>query len=328
MPEKETVCAVVVTYNRKQLLIECLEALMKQTRPLDAIYLIDNASTDSTSELLKEKGYIKEILNPKCGPAEDEKIFNGVKMHYVRMHENTGGAGGFYEGVKRAYEGDYDWLWIMDDDVEAEGNCLESLLAYNKKSQVLIPLRLGVSGEIRELAAINYDLRNLFVVGVKCRLSIKEKFKSVEEMPDLLEVQDMAFEGPLICRKVVEKIGFPKRELFIFGDDTEYSFRIRYSKAAKLILIRKAVIRRKVINAKTSEYDWKSYYYFRNLIWLYKIYGENFAVRHIRPVYFTIRTIVSGLLHGQIRFMPIYIWGFIDGINGNFVNRKFLDLSR
>ncbi|MCD6105633.1 MAG: glycosyltransferase, partial [Thermosipho sp. (in: Bacteria)] len=44
--KKETVCAVVVTYNRKELLLECLEALRKQTRPLDAIYLIDNASTD------------------------------------------------------------------------------------------------------------------------------------------------------------------------------------------------------------------------------------------------------------------------------------------
>jgi GT2 family glycosyltransferase len=56
---KETVCAVVVTYNRKNLLIECLEGLRKQTRPVDAICLVDNASTDGTPDLLLEKGYIK-----------------------------------------------------------------------------------------------------------------------------------------------------------------------------------------------------------------------------------------------------------------------------
>ena len=56
-----TVCAVVVTYNRKNLLLECLEAIRKQTRPVDAIYIIDNASTDGTPEVLKENGYILEL---------------------------------------------------------------------------------------------------------------------------------------------------------------------------------------------------------------------------------------------------------------------------
>jgi len=58
---KETVCAVVVTYNRKKLLLECLEAIRRQTRPVQGIYLIDNASTDGTPKLLLEKRYIKEL---------------------------------------------------------------------------------------------------------------------------------------------------------------------------------------------------------------------------------------------------------------------------
>ncbi len=59
--KKETVCAVVVTYNRKNLLLECLEAIRKQTRPVDAIYIIDNASQDGTPEVLKSSGYIPEL---------------------------------------------------------------------------------------------------------------------------------------------------------------------------------------------------------------------------------------------------------------------------
>ena len=111
METKDTVCAVVVTYNRKNLLLECLEALRKQTRPVQAIYLIDNASTDGTPELLLEKKYIKKLPPENLTePWEEEfevrNLTDGqpIKLHYVRMHQNTGGAGGFHEGVKRAYE--------------------------------------------------------------------------------------------------------------------------------------------------------------------------------------------------------------------------------
>ena len=122
---KDSVCAVVVTYNRRNLLIECLSALLKQTFPLQGIYLIDNASTDGTPELLLEKGYIYELPPPNLkDPWEKEFIIQNhtdsgsIKLHYVRMPKNTGSSGGFYEGVKRGYERGYDWLWLMDDDSE------------------------------------------------------------------------------------------------------------------------------------------------------------------------------------------------------------------
>lgn len=131
----DSVCAVVVTYNRKDLLIECLEALRKQTRPIQGIYLIDNASTDGTPGLLMEKGYISELPPQNLKePWEKEFIIQNltnredIKLHYVRMHENTGGAGRFYEGVKRGYERGYDWLWLMDDDTIPTETALENLI--------------------------------------------------------------------------------------------------------------------------------------------------------------------------------------------------------
>jgi len=100
---KDSVCAVVVTYNRRNLLIECLSALLKQTFPLQGIYLIDNASTDGTPELLLEKGYIYELPPPNLkDPWEKEFIIQNhtdsgsIKLHYVRMPKNTGSSGGFY----------------------------------------------------------------------------------------------------------------------------------------------------------------------------------------------------------------------------------------
>ena len=51
----ERVCAVVVTYNRVELLRECLTALESQTRPVDRILVVDNKSTDGTPEIVERE---------------------------------------------------------------------------------------------------------------------------------------------------------------------------------------------------------------------------------------------------------------------------------
>jgi len=189
---RETVAAVVVTFNRKQLLMECLNALLNQTYELDSVIIIDNNSTDGTYELLKERGYI------------DNEIID-----YVRLNENTGGAGGFHEGIKRGYEKGYDWLWIMDDDVKPDKECLNILMKYKEKGKVLIPLRLSSTLDIREFPAIKYDLSNPFLKQVR-RLSVYTKYNNYLEMPEILEVEDFSFEGPLINREVIKKLDILK----------------------------------------------------------------------------------------------------------------------
>ena len=116
--KKETISAIVVTYNRKELLKECLDSLLNQTLPLDLIIIIDNNSTDGTPEFLEERDYLK----------------NG-KINYVRLSENTGGAGGFCEGMKRGYNKGFSWLWLMDDDVKPANDCLEKLFKFKESGK-------------------------------------------------------------------------------------------------------------------------------------------------------------------------------------------------
>ncbi|WP_022671143.1 glycosyltransferase family 2 protein [Hippea alviniae] len=298
----ETVCAVVVTYNRKELLIECLEALLKQTRPLDGIYIIDNASADGTPELLKEKRFIQE-LPPKelSEPWEKEFILTNqlspsgnhqLPIHYVRMHENTGGAGGFHEGVKRAYEKGYDWLWLMDDDVEAIEDCLYYLLSYGKKSMILTPLRINKFSRIEEYNGIRLDLSNPFLRFNRLKIPIYELYENLEEAQQLefIEVKDFSFEGPLINRKVVEVVGFPMKEFFIGGDDLEYSLRIKSKLSnVKFLCITRAVLVRKLsklssVSKRRKGLSWRDFYNFRNYTFIHKKYGNNFLVK-LKPFF-------------------------------------------
>jgi len=319
---KETVAANVVTYNRKKILVECLDALLKQTYPLDAIYIIDNASTDGTPELLKEKGYIQEIPPVDLDkPLERTYSINVsskgnekkvVEIHYVRMNENTGSSGGQYEGVKRGYEKGYDWLWLMDDDVRADKECLKNLLRYKLKYKVLIPLRLSKRKKIKEYAAIKYNLSNPFLIDVK-EVSIYNKYFNIRKLPKIIEVEDFSFEGPLISKSIIKRIGFPKKDLFIYGDDTDYALKIRYRLKEKIILIREAKMFRMLEQKMNNRINWKTYYILRNMNYIHIKYGENYFVK-IKPIAIFFGRIVKNLfkLKFNIKLFKVSYYALID----------------
>ena len=186
MNKSNTVCAVLVTYNRKDLLLECLDGLLKQTIPIDAIYIIDNASTDGTESLLKTNKYISSlppvdllepyeshltfvIEEPNTASKGVQILESKVEIYYVRMNENTGGAGGFNEGMQRAYSKGYDWLWIMDDDAEPQADGLEKMSKYFNEpniaalsSSVVLP-----NGQILISTRGKFDFDNIFPVTQK-----------------------------------------------------------------------------------------------------------------------------------------------------------------
>ena len=104
--------AVIVTYNRKAMLQRCLRALCTQTAGVPELWVIDNASTDGTAELVAQ--------------------LNLPTMHYYNTGKNLGGAGGFACGIQQAACSGAEYLWIMDDDCLPEPDALQQLLLAEK----------------------------------------------------------------------------------------------------------------------------------------------------------------------------------------------------
>lgn len=127
----ERVAAVVVTYNRKAMLDKCLSGLLAQTSPLDRIIVVDNASTDGTAEMFAASGAWENPI-----------------VEYCRLAENGGGNGGFYEGVKRAYEENYDWVWLMDDDAVPQPDALRELLNSSEAADILVSTQMDSRGRM------------------------------------------------------------------------------------------------------------------------------------------------------------------------------------
>ena len=262
------VVAVVVTYKRLNLLQRVVGALKGQSKKLDKIYIVNNGSTDGTKEWL-----------------------DGQTGLNVIHQENVGGSGGFYRGIQEASKEECDWIWCMDDDVFPRENCLETLLnvaEQHDKLGIVCPHRL-MSGKTFVGEAKTLNLTNPFCDMHNDMLTAQEL-----ESNETVSIVGMAFEGPLIRKEVVEKIGLPNKELFILYDDTDYSYRTVLA-GYKVVVARDALMDKYDFQSKTSYREdkiknkWKLAYHIRNTAYFGHRYGKNIAVRYMAALPFIMR---------------------------------------
>ena len=332
MIKNKSICAVIVTYNREKLLIECLEALENQSMNLDAIYIVDNASTDNTLKSLFEKRYIEiNVLEQIEEPMENTFHKGHLIIHYLRMHKNVGGSGGFYEGLKRAHAKGYNWFWVMDDDSEPQLDALEKLGEYLFEDNIsaLVNLKLDNNMNLLNLHVGHFDFRNCF--------PMIRPINQNELSKTYLDVDMSSFVGILIKGKVIDEIGFPKKAFFIYHDDVEYCIRLRMF--GRILLIVNSVIVHKEFNVKnkigrkflgktylrpTFSSFWAEYFDKRNLTWLGNRYATNKLFFYINLVVSCLKGIIKIILVDDYKFRRIKLLlnAYWDGLNGNFDNKK------
>jgi GT2 family glycosyltransferase len=275
----ETVAVVVVTYNRADLLAHMLDGLAAQSRPADAIFVVDNASSDHTRQLLE-----KEVLAARPG----------LPLQVTHTESNLGGAGGFHLGLRLAHAAGFDRIWLMDDDVVPAPDCLETLLAQDEAC--LMAVRQDTHGRLVEKAATRFDLRNPLAIRPKTGM-VETVYGSRERMPARVELENVAFEGFMVRREVVDAIGLPDPSYFIFYDDVDYAVRARRA-GFRIWAVRDAVLVRQL--AFDQQHDlsgWKGYYMYRNLFVVHLRYGENALVR-LKPWAVTAAVVLLSPLRG------------------------------
>lgn len=270
----ESVAVVVVTYNRADLLSVMLDALAAQTRQPDRVIVVDNDSHDHTAEVLAAR--------------------TDLPLQAVNSGANLGGAGGFHLGVGLAVEAGYDRIWLMDDDVAPAPDCLAQLMAHDE--DCLIAVREDLGGGLVEKAAVEFDLANPLAIHPK-RATVDSVYRDRASMPDLVEVHNVAFEGFMVRRSVVEEVGLPDPAFFIFYDDAEFAIRAR--KAGRRIwAVRDAVLVRQLdFNQQHDLAGWKGFYMYRNLFVVHLRHGENVLVR-LKPWLITLTVVVLSPVRG------------------------------
>ncbi len=206
----EKTAAIVVTYNRKELLEENITHLLAQTlRSRLDIIVIDNASTDGTEESLQ--AHIRE-----------------GDIIYVNTGANLGGAGGFQFGMRYAADHHYDFLWVMDDDSMPTPDALEELIKWDRK----------LSGNYGFLSS-----KILWTDGSVCNMNIQKisiSKKVTDFTSDCVPVITGTFVSTFFPVKRIYEFGLPIKEFFLWCDDLEYTRRI--SRKYPCFLINKSTV--------------------------------------------------------------------------------------
>ncbi|AKP67395.1 glycosyltransferase family 2 protein [Companilactobacillus ginsenosidimutans] len=198
-------CAVIVTYNRRDLLKKCLINVLDQALPVNNIFVFNNDSDDGTQDMLE-----KEF-------GDDSKI------HVYNSPKNIGGAPGFSEALKKAYQTtDDDYFWIMDDDTIPTATATEGFqTAINNLDNNFGFLCSKVLW--KDGSTVNAPIIDRYIWANKLASNV-------------IGVERATFVSILVKREMVRNVGIPAADMVIWGDDTEYTMRLSNQKESYLVL--------------------------------------------------------------------------------------------
>lgn len=234
----DRVFTILVCYNTPyDRLEEIIENILNQSYPVEKLLIWDNASDNDLDKLLEGKHYL-----------------NDKRIIYYKSEENLGAGGGFAAGLNyiEKLSLDYDWIWFIEDDVAPEIDCLENLLKYKNISKFLCP-RIKIDNKIVSNDWI-FDFRLLTILDSN-NLNFENK--------EFTFITFHTFEGILIHKDLLKKIGYPPSENFIGYDDVIFTFNA--SLFENLILVKNSYL---LVKKNKNYYSPKQLYYSTRNLWL------------------------------------------------------------
>jgi len=234
------VLAVVVTYNRRQLLLEALAAVHAQSRAPDAVIVVDNASTDGTAA--------------------------AVRTHYpaaalAGLTRNTGGAGGFAYGTALALARGADLIWLMDDDTVPQPHALRALLEARGR----LPARPPAVVASRVLWT---DGRAHPMNTPRVKPFASRAERAAAARAGCLPIRSASFVSVLVDAGVCRQRGLPQADYFLWNDDFEFTTRLLRGNTGLLCPASVAVHKTAAFAATDTDPGERFFYEVRNKIWL------------------------------------------------------------
>ena len=263
--QKLNIAAVIVTYKNIEMLKSCINGIEKQVYPVSQIVVVNNGGMDSTASWLGKKPDIITI-----------------------NQENSGGAGGFNSGIKKAYDLNVDWVWCLDQDIITYKDTLSNLLS----SASIHEFTTGFISSI----ILNKDLEpiHINVPQFDNNYNVIREVHRKNEIPILC----CSFSSVLINSSAINISGLPHKDFFIWGDDSEFTLRIVKNGFKGYLIPGSSVIHNVDMNlqnpfAELDGSDLKYFYGLRNFFYInllkHKVMGKSKMHGLLSSFYFYFR---------------------------------------
>lgn len=248
MSQQSYVVAVVVTWNRRDLLITSLRAVLAQTRPPDRVVVVDNASTDGTAQMLSADFSRRDF------PTVD----------VVRSSRNVGGAGGFALGIRRALMRcpGVDAVWLLDDDTVPEPGALAALL----QSRTTYP---GPTPALVASRVVWTDGRDHPMNTPRRRVGSRPAQRRAADAAACTPVRSASFVSVLLDAAVIGQRGLPVADYFLWNDDFEYTTRLIRGNVGLLCPASVVVHHTRTFGSTDVDPGERFFYEVRNKMWLF-----------------------------------------------------------
>jgi len=242
VPGAPRVAAVVVTYNRRDLLLEALAAVSAQSRAPDQVIVVDNASQDGTAEAVRT-GF--------------------PSVHLAELARNSGGAGGFAGGIALALAAGADLIWLMDDDTVPEPGALGALLAA----------RDAVAGRPPALVASKVvwtDGRAHPMNTPRPKPFAAAAERAAAQAAGCVPIRSASFVSVLVDAGECRRRGLPRADYFLWNDDFEFTTRLLRGNTGLLCPASVVVHKTRVFGATDADPGERFFYEVRNKIWMFR----------------------------------------------------------
>ena len=237
------VVAVVVTWNRRELLGESLTALRAQSHPPAAIVVVDNASTDGTDRFLAGE----------------------TGLDVVRLEKNTGGAGGFAVGIEQALTHAPDLVWLLDDDTvptpDAARELVRSWQAYAEAE--------GDAPAVLASKVVWTDGRDHPMNTPRRKPGARQSEDAAAARAGATPIRSASFVSIMCDARVVRERGLPLADYFLWNDDFEYSTRLIRGGVGLYCPQSVVVHKTKVFGSTDADPGERFFYEVRNKVWLF-----------------------------------------------------------
>lgn len=220
------VTAVIVTYGDRFCFLEkVIFSLIEEN--VDKIVVVLNGILKSS----KDKIFLLQKTYPE--------------IHLLDLGINTGSAGGFYNGIKKAIKLQTDFIWLLDDDNKPEKEALHNLLkhtsdiAFSHQKDALLSFR---KDRPLYLSAKNNNNGSLMLKEQNAALgfsvfSSKTSFSNYNKTG----LKVAPYGGLFFHKDLIDKIGLPDQSYFLYGDDFDFSIRISKNNG-KILLVEESEI--------------------------------------------------------------------------------------
>jgi GT2 family glycosyltransferase len=226
---------IIVTWNGKSLVLDCVKSLFRCTYPNFQILVVDNASTDGTVEALKTEfdDKIDLIVNSQnlmfAGgnnvgiryllPEKNQTVLSGVP---TRQSSNTTTV---LSGVPTRQSSKVDWILLLNNDVEVDPGLLDGLIAVGESDP-----NIGIIGpkiyfwKPKNLIWFAGGKISLFGRGSR-HFGIRQLDRGqFDQIKDVDYVTGCAL---MIRRTVIEQIGLLDETYPMYNEDSDWCFRAR-----------------------------------------------------------------------------------------------------